>query len=116
MTLLCTVNVNILTTTNGGTDMLKEELLKGLSEEQIAKVKACKSQEELLSVAKQEGIELTDEQLAAVSGGFCESSPKIYPCPVCKSKDAVHVIQEAANYTRYECTKCNITFRDDQVD
>ena len=95
---------------------MKKELLKGLTEEQIAKVKACKSQEELLALAKEEGIELTDEQLEAVSGGFCDSSPKIYACPVCKSKAAVHVIQEAANYTRYECTNCNITFRDDQVD
>ena len=96
--------------------MIKNELLKGLTPEQIEKYEACKNQEELLKLASEDGIELTDEQLAAVSGGFCESSPKIYPCPVCKSKDAVHIIQEAANYTRYECTKCNITFRDDQVD
>ena len=41
---------------------MKKELLKGLSEEQIAKVKACKSHEELLALAKQEGVELTDEQ------------------------------------------------------
>ena len=96
--------------------MSKNELLEGLTPEQIEKFKACKNQEELLQLAKDEGIELSDEQLEAVSGGFCDSSPKIYPCPVCKSKDAVHIIQEAANYTRYECTKCNITFRDDQVD
>ena len=32
---------------------MKEELLKGLSEEQIAKVKACKSQEEMLALAKE---------------------------------------------------------------
>lgn len=47
---------------------MKEELLKGLTEEQIAKVKACKSQEEMLAFAKEEGIELSDEQLEAVSG------------------------------------------------
>ena len=40
--------------------MMREELLKGLSEEQIAKVKVCKSQEEILALAKEEGIELTD--------------------------------------------------------
>ena len=95
---------------------MRAELLKGLTKGQVAKAKACKSQEELLALAKEEGIELSDEQLEAVNGGFCDSSPKIYPCPVCKSKAAVHVIQEAANYTRYECTNCNITFRDDQVD
>ena len=44
---------------------MKEELLKGLTEEQVAKVKACKNQEEILKVAKEEGIELTDDQLEA---------------------------------------------------
>ena len=48
---------------------MKEELLKGLSEEQISKVKACKNSEELLALAKEEGIELTEEQLTAISGG-----------------------------------------------
>ena len=55
---------------------MKEELLKGLSEEQISKVKACKNNEELLALAKQEGIELTDEQLEAVSGGACSGEDK----------------------------------------
>ena len=48
---------------------MRKDLLKGLTEEQIAKVKACKNHEELLALAKSEGIELTDEQLAAISGG-----------------------------------------------
>ena len=48
---------------------MKKELLKGLTEEQIAKVKACKNSDELLAMAKAEGIELTDEQLDTVSGG-----------------------------------------------
>ena len=55
---------------------LKDELLKGLNEEQIAKVKECKSEEDLLALAKQEGIELTDEQLEAVSGGICTEDEK----------------------------------------
>ena len=53
---------------------MKNNLLKGLTEEQIAKVKACKNSEELLALAKEEGIELTDEQLEAISGGACSSS------------------------------------------
>ena len=48
---------------------MKQELLKGLSEEQIAKIKACRNQEEILELAKAEGVELTDEQLKAISGG-----------------------------------------------
>ena len=52
---------------------MREELLKGLNEEQIEKVKACKNQEELMALAEEEGVELTDEQLAAVSGGGCSN-------------------------------------------
>ncbi len=53
---------------------MKKELLKGLSEEQIAKIKTCKNQEELLALAKDEGVELNEEQLKAISGGGCSDS------------------------------------------
>ena len=43
---------------------MREELLKGLTEEQIKKVEACKSSEEILNLAKAEGVELNEEQLA----------------------------------------------------
>ena len=55
---------------------MKQDLLKGLSEEQIAKVKQCKNNEELLKLAKEEGIELTDEQLEAVNGGVCSNDSR----------------------------------------
>ena len=63
---------------------MKKELLKGLTEEQIEKVKACKNNDELLALAKKEGIELSEEQLAAVSGGICTSTPT-FKCPKCGS-------------------------------
>ena len=83
---------------------MKEELLKGLTEEQIAKVKACKSQEELLKLAKAEGVELTSEQIEAVSGGGCLSSMK---CPNCGSTD----FSKLSNYqisgcSTYHCNNC----------
>lgn len=53
---------------------MRKELLKGLTDEQIAKVKACKDHNELLKLSKEEGIELTSEQLEAVSGGACSES------------------------------------------
>ena len=59
-----------------GEQTMKEELLRGLTDEQIEKVKACKSQDELLKLAKKEGIELTSEQLEAVSGGACSTDDK----------------------------------------
>ena len=42
---------------------------KDLTEEQKAKACACKTPEEILTLAKEEGYELSDDQLEAVSGG-----------------------------------------------
>lgn len=42
-----------------------------LSPELQEKVKACTSPEELFELAKDEGVELSEEQLDAVSGGWC---------------------------------------------
>ena len=53
---------------------MKKELFKGLSEEQIAKVKECQDTHDLLQLAKDEGVELNAEQLAAVSGGCSGNS------------------------------------------
>ena len=93
---------------------MREDLLKGLTEEQIAKVKACKNQEELLELAKKEGIELSDEQLAAVSGGFCSSSDFRWKCTNCGSTDTK--VLERYNegtpheYVRVHCNKCGTNF------
>ena len=64
---------------------MREDLFKGISEELINKAKACKSAEEILALAKEEGIELTEEQLAAVSGGYCLEAA---PGPYCGSANA----------------------------
>ena len=53
---------------------MRKELLKGLTEDQIEKVKACENTKDLLQLAKDEGVELNEEQLKAVSGGACSSS------------------------------------------
>ena len=60
---------------------IDESILSKLTDEQKKKVKAAKSPEELLAIAKETGYELSPEQLDAVSGGswcFAVSSP-----PVC---------------------------------
>ena len=86
---------------------MKKELLKGLTEEQIAKVNACKNQDELLALAKEEGIELTDEQLEAVSGGFCTSTPS-FTCPQCGSSDieSYHENNHIRKYWSNTCRSC----------
>ena len=53
---------------------MRKDLLRGLTEDQIAKVKACDNTGDLLQLAKDEGVELTDEQLSAISGGACSST------------------------------------------
>ena len=45
-----------------------------LSAEQKAKAKACKTPEDVLALAKEEGYELSDEELDAVSGGWCSDN------------------------------------------
>ena len=84
---------------------MKEELLKGLTKEQIAKVKECKTQEEILALAKTEGIELTDEQLETVSGGC---GTEIIECPKCHGE--AHRVGNAWEGYGYECSKCGNTF------
>ena len=82
---------------------MKDELLKGLTEEQFAKYKACKTQEERLALAKEEGVELTDEQLEAVSGGACNSAN--IPCPKCNSMDTIETVDFHTGKIYY-CIDC----------
>ena len=84
---------------------MRRELLKGLSEEQIKKVKACKSSEEILNLAKAEGIELTDEQLEVVSGGGCLFTIK---CDKCGSKKVERYT--SVERGKYECKECGNIF------
>lgn len=91
---------------------MKEELLKGLTEEQITKIKACKSQEEVLALAREEGIELTDEQLEAVSGGSCYADC-ITRCPRCganTSHETLDYDQDSHLYT-CKCPACGNVFK-----
>ena len=81
---------------------MKKELLEGLSEEQITKSNDCKSNEELLALAKEEGVELNSDQLEAVSGGACSGPTK---CPNCGSDDTSRVID--GGYSNYYCYSCH---------
>ena len=71
--------------------MTREDLLSQLTPEQVEKARGCKSQEELLALAKKEGVELTDEQLSAISGaGLCGPGDETgFICPNCQSSDTV---------------------------
>lgn len=86
---------------------MRKDLLKGLTDEQIAKVKACKNHEELLKLAQKEGVSLTDEQLSIISGGgactvISNVGDYINPndCPRCGSNN----IKDKGTY--YICQGC----------
>ena len=84
---------------------MKQELLQGLTEEQITKLKTCKNAEEILTAAKEEGIELTDEQLEAVSGGNCFTD---FDCPKCGGTIDGN---SCDNYYNYVCPHCGYAFK-----
>ena len=88
---------------------MKIELLKGLSEEQLQKMRACKNSNEILALAKKEGIELTDEQLAAVNGGCGEPQEKDTVCPCCGCGQITFEEKEvnSRDVTFYFCPNCN---------
>ena len=87
---------------------MKEELLDGLTDEQIAKIKSCKTSSEALAYAKEEGIELTDEQLEAVSGGGCITWSRPTPCPECKSTNTEWIWNQSPHH--YHCHNCGKDF------
>ena len=86
---------------------MKKDLLKGLTEEQIAKVKECKSLEEIVAIAKQEGIQLSDEQLQAVNGGGCNSAEKPTHCPRCNSTNIRMITNLQLSICAHTFYKCD---------
>ena len=87
---------------------MKSDLLQGLTEEQIAKVKSCDNAEELLKLANEDGVCLNDAQLAAITGGGCDNSGGIQ-CPECHSKDFKTLSPKSVNGIvayYYRCKKC----------
>ena len=55
--------------------------LNDLTDEQKAQVMACKTAEELVELAKAEGVELSDEQLESIAGGDSFWCPTATSCP-----------------------------------
>ena len=87
---------------------MKKELFKGLTEEQIAKVQACNNQEDLLKLSKEEGVELTNEQLEAINGGACSNTDNCPPCKYCGS-DNVKLYKSDGPFS-YKCKDCGRVF------
>ena len=69
---------------------------ENLTPEFVEKAKG-KTAEELVNLAQDEGVELTDEQLEAVSGGWTGKT-----CPNCGS-DNVTLANNVVDYRCYDC-------------
>ena len=65
--------------------------INDLTPEQMAKLQECTTPEEILALAKEEGRELTDDEIEAISGGH--------------QNDGKHWLDQV-NYYHY-CSKCN---------
>ena len=88
--------------------MDKRMLLAGLTDDQILKARKCKSNEELLELAKAEGVELTDTQLNAINGGgLCNG---LATCPYCNS----YWFKKIGN-KQLECMDCGEVWVDEAL-
>ena len=87
---------------------MRKELLEGLTDEQIAKLSACKNIKEILKLAKSEGVELNEEQLGAIYGGCSDASDEDEKCcPKCHSYDNnIFTIDKSTSTVKYICNKC----------
>lgn len=65
---------------------IPESMFNSLTDEQRKKIETAKSPEELLAVAKETGYELSDEQLAGLSGGsFWDNDDECGKLDECKT-------------------------------
>ena len=77
--------------------------IEHVSPELRAKAEACETPEEVFKLAKEEGIDLPDEALDSIAGGW-----KSQTCPKCGSKN----IRRAGNKlgAQTECRDCGELF------
>lgn len=99
---------------NKGVTDMREELLKGLTEEQIAKLDQCDTAEKMVKLAGEEGIELNDEQLEAVSGGVCEDVS--VPCPRCGTNPVEQMYGKRLVKRGLRCPECGYEFHRSDVE
>lgn len=86
---------------------MNKDLLNTLTKEQLEKARSCRSSRELLDLAKQEGLELTEEQLQHVNGGGNCGQPDPEMCPHCQSMNTKWTYYDHSdNEIDYVCNDC----------
>lgn len=63
--------------------MALKDVFDDMSEDLKSQLQECKTPEEMFALASEEGVELTDEQLEVVSGGWGDCSDQCHmdACP-----------------------------------
>ena len=64
----------------GGKKMVDPKYLENLSDEQKEKLKKCRDVNEVMALVDEEGYEMDEEQMAAVSGGGWSCEMPEYCC------------------------------------
>ena len=89
---------------------MRKDLVKGLTKEQLEKASRCHSEAELLALAQEEGVELTNEQLAAVNGGACKPFEEFRTaaCPQCGEQMQGEFVETTPGDGKYHfiCKHC----------
>ena len=87
--------------------------IEGLTPDEQSKLDACSTPDDLIALAQAEGIELTDEQLDGVSGGWSDDAEPAGPCPKCSSTNTeMRWVKDWRNSgTTYKgCNNCGYTW------
>ena len=89
-----------------------EDYIKDLSPELQEKARQCKNMDELMDLAGEEGVELSDEALANVSGGACTSTKCNHRGYNGTVNEAIKESSDGAGnstwkVTKARCNKCN---------
>lgn len=80
-----------------------------LTAEQRQKLETAKTPEEVLALAKEEGYELNEEEMAQISGGGWGGS--LPTCPKCGSADvSLEQLEPHMGMLSHVCNNCNYTW------
>ena len=74
-----------------------------LTPEQLARIRDCKTPEDLLAFAKSEFVELDNEQIESIAGGGWGGSGDRSSCPECGSKT---IDKDPAGWQCLDCGHC----------
>ena len=95
--------------------MNREKYIQSLAPEMQERMRACDTVEDMLMIARQEGLELPDEALDAVYGGGCGGASYTYKdeaykaCSTCNSRVNLRSVGHQNFPNVYFCPLCYTT-------